>query len=156
MKTNTFIPRLFILSLFCLGFALGAGAQGVLVGDTAQPPHSSAAFEIRSNQRGFLLPRLTTSQRNNINGPAIGLEIYNVTSECVEVYFPTGWKPTQCNCTQAPSSPSLNPSVYGYYTRAVAVVALALARSLSTGVSARGKGLASSCKTRRYLYCLSV
>lgn len=107
MKSKSLILRFVFLPLFFVWFALDADAQGVLVGDTAQAPHSSAAFEIRSNQRGFLLPRLTTSQRNNINGPAIGLEIYNVTSECVEVYFPTGWKPTQCNCTQAPASPSL-------------------------------------------------
>ena len=35
---------------------------------------------------GLLMPRMTTVQRNAIVSPAIGLEIYNVTTNELEIY----------------------------------------------------------------------
>lgn len=40
---------------------------------------------------GFLLPRLTTTQRNAISSPATGLEIFNLTTNQVEFYNGTVW-----------------------------------------------------------------
>ena len=49
-----------------------AGSLGVGV----SPPSASAAVEIASTARGFLLPRMTQAQRNAISTPATGLLVY--------------------------------------------------------------------------------
>lgn len=79
-------------------------AQGVLIGDTAQAPHPSARLEVRSNQGGFLPPRLTTNQRDAIVNPAMGLTIYNVSTECLQVHHGTGWKDISCKCNSIPTA----------------------------------------------------
>jgi PKD repeat protein len=79
-------------------------AQGVKIG-TPGPPDNSAGLEIDFTDKGLLLPRLSTQQRNNIPQPAAGLQIYNTSTECVEVYFPTGWQVLGCACTSAPTTP---------------------------------------------------
>ncbi len=84
---------------------LGLQAQGVNIGSN-QPPHPTATLEVSGTQGGLLLPRLTTVQRNQLVSPSIGLVIYNLTTECVESYFPTGWGALRCNCTAPPSPPS--------------------------------------------------
>lgn len=79
-------------------------AQGVLIGANPGLPHASAGLDVDFTNKGFLLPRLSTAQRNNINSPAVGLVIYNTTTQCVESYFAAGWRTLQCNCTQLPSA----------------------------------------------------
>jgi len=97
---------LFILwLLFSVSFS-----QGVTVG-SANPPDPSAVLDVQSSQQGFLLPRLTTVQRNAVLNPALGLQIYNLSTECLEMYFSTGWKSISCSCTQPPPSPG---NVSGY------------------------------------------
>jgi hypothetical protein len=53
-------------------------------------PEQSAILDAHSTTKGFLPPRMTTNQRNNINNPADGLVIYNVTTECIN-YFASGF-----------------------------------------------------------------
>ncbi len=48
-------------------------------------PDTSAVLDLFSTDKGFLLPRLTTAQRDLINGPATGLQVYNVTNNDIEV-----------------------------------------------------------------------
>jgi len=102
MKTaySSFICIVFlILSIFTSLYG-----QGISVG-SGNPPHSSAALDVQSVQGGLLLPRLNATERNAIVSPAVGLQIYNTTSECLEIYLPSGWRPVVCECTQAPASP---------------------------------------------------
>ena len=42
-------------------------------------PDVSSALDITSNNKGLLIPRLSTSERNEIHLPATGLMIYNIT-----------------------------------------------------------------------------
>ncbi len=94
--------------MFVLGmgyFGIGLNGQGVNIGSN-QPPHPTATLEVSGSQGGFLLPRLTTAQRNQLGTPSIGLVIYNLTTECVESYFPSGWGTLRCNCTNPPPVPS--------------------------------------------------
>lgn len=44
-----------------------------------------------STTSGFLLPKLTTTQRNLIASPATGLEIFNITTNQIEFYNGTIW-----------------------------------------------------------------
>lgn len=59
------------------------GFSQVGIGTTT--PDSSAVLDLVSTDRGFLLPRLTTAQRDLITNPATGLMIYNTTASDVQV-----------------------------------------------------------------------
>jgi len=50
-----------------------------------QNPDPSAALEIKSidNNKGLLIPRMTTVQKNAISSPATGLLVYDTTSNCL-------------------------------------------------------------------------
>ncbi|OXA85306.1 hypothetical protein B0A66_19890 [Flavobacterium hercynium] len=54
-------------------------------------PDASAVLELASKQKGFLPPRLTTTERDAISQPAQGLTIYNTTKKCLEWYLASGW-----------------------------------------------------------------
>lgn len=79
-------------------------SQGVKISQTPGIPDSSAILELADTSRGFLLPRLTTAQRNGIVNPAIGLQLYNTTTQCIEAYMNVGWLPLVCNCQVFPNA----------------------------------------------------
>lgn len=70
------------------------------IGTTA--PNSSAALEVSSNNKGFLPPRLTTTQRDALNPKPAGLMIYNVTTNCLEFWNSSSWVST-CAVTAPPA-----------------------------------------------------
>jgi len=47
--------------------------------------------EVNSTTQGFLPPRMTTSQREQISNPAVGSIIYNTTTNCLETKTSSGW-----------------------------------------------------------------
>jgi hypothetical protein len=51
---------------------------------------ASAIVDITSTTKGFLPPRMTTTQRDAISSPAAGLVIYNTTTSKLQVYT-TAW-----------------------------------------------------------------
>ena len=67
-----------------------AYAQSGLVAGTTTL-NASAILEGSSTTQGFLPPRMTTTQRNNIASPAAGLMIYNTTTAKLNVYT-TAWE----------------------------------------------------------------
>jgi len=72
-------------------------------------PHSSAILDIESTTKGFLLPRLTHVERNNIINPAIGLMIYNSDLKCLNVFNEDDeW--TLIGCSSSVPPPPLLPS----------------------------------------------
>ena len=70
-----------------------SSAFRVSIGGSSPP--ACAKLEIASTTQGFLLPRMTTSQRNAISMPVAGLMIYNTTTEKVETFgginYPQYW-----------------------------------------------------------------
>jgi hypothetical protein len=79
--------RYFIFT--ALLFSLQVSAQ-TGIGTTS--PHASAKFEVFSENKGFLPPRMTASQRGNIPSPAAGLMVYQTDgSDGVYVYKVSGW-----------------------------------------------------------------
>ena len=75
-----------ISTLLLLTFImLVAELSSAQVGIGTITPDSSAILELFSTDRGFLLPRITTEQRNQINNPAKGLMIYNLETNNVQV-----------------------------------------------------------------------
>jgi hypothetical protein len=60
------------------------------IGMATLTPDASAQLDITSTTRGFLPPRMTTTQRDAISSPAAGLVIYNTTTSKLQVYT-TSW-----------------------------------------------------------------
>ncbi|MDI1304532.1 MAG: ice-binding family protein [bacterium] len=83
MKNN--ISFLFIL------FLLISEASNAQVGIGTTNPEISSILDIQSTDKGFLLPRLTTGERDAISLPATGLLIYNTTTSIFNFYN-LGWK----------------------------------------------------------------
>lgn len=52
---------------------------------------SNALLELDSTSQGFLLPRMTTTQRNAISSPDTGLTIFNTTTNQQENYNGSAW-----------------------------------------------------------------
>jgi hypothetical protein len=61
------------------------------VGIGTSSPAVTAALDISSTTKGFLPPRMTTTQRTAIISPATGLTIYNTTKNCNETYNGSSW-----------------------------------------------------------------
>lgn len=83
-----------IFTLVLLAF-IGLSNLHAQVGIGTTNPHPSAKLEVTSptNDKGFLPPRMNTTERNAINGgaPAEGLTIYNTESKCLETYDGASW-----------------------------------------------------------------
>lgn len=76
------------------------------VGIGTTNPHASSILDLTSTTQGFLVPRLTTAQRDAITSPANGLMIYNTTILCFEFYNATVWQ-SLCNTTINPAIASI-------------------------------------------------
>jgi len=84
----------FVICFLILSISVGYSQQ-VGISETLITPDPSALLELRSTERGFLITRLTTPQRNAIQNPAEALLIFNVTTKCLEI-FVEGWHSVWC------------------------------------------------------------
>ena len=101
MKRSIFrknLINLLCISLVCvLPLLRGVGvcsAQSVGINSTGAAPNASALLDIDAaptNNKGLLLPRLSTTERNAIVAPAQSLLIYNTTDSCYQGYIGTAW-----------------------------------------------------------------
>lgn len=100
------------LKLSIMGLAILAAwpcVSQTKIGTTAGPGDPSAVLELQSNNQGFLHPRLTTTQRDAIASPAVGLTIYNTTVNCLQMYKGAGnggWYDL-CNVSTTPGGGAL-------------------------------------------------
>jgi hypothetical protein len=101
-------PLAALLTAALIGLMSPALAQNVSISPTGNAPDNSAALDIRDfTDKGVLIPRLTTAQRNAIPSPALSLLIFNITTMCYEWWNGTTWIQMGCgNCTSAPSGVS--------------------------------------------------
>lgn len=82
------------------GFCAHMINTGTLIGGTSRYDlNSSAQLQVESTTRGFLQPRMTTTQRNAITTPATGLSIYNTTTNTEDYYNGTAWVSLQTSIT---------------------------------------------------------
>jgi trimeric autotransporter adhesin len=63
----------------------------VKIGGDLGSPHASAVLELESNNKGLLLPRLTTAQMQGITNAAKGLLVFNTTDSVFYMRLDTGW-----------------------------------------------------------------
>ncbi len=85
MKTTILTTVLVLLSL-------GLFAQ-VRINTDGSDPERSAMLEVKSTEKGFLLPRMDSSQLASIVNPAFGLMVFNTTDSTVRFYNGDIWKP---------------------------------------------------------------
>jgi uncharacterized protein (TIGR02145 family) len=79
-----------IFTFFTLVF-IGLSTAFAQVGVGTITPDASAALEVQSTTKGFLPPRMITSDRDGISLPAEGLVIYNLTESQLEFFSGTAW-----------------------------------------------------------------
>ncbi len=119
------VNRIFVLLYHLLGSGLWIGmsciaahlwAQNVGITDQGSiTPHASALLELLSTERGVLIPRMTTAQRDAIASPANSLLIFNTTENCIQIYNQSvgTWENVYCfkGCAAPPPAPStLSPT----------------------------------------------
>lgn len=80
-----------ILSFLFLLTIISAMAQNVGIGTTN--PNNSAVLDLSSTTRGFLPPRMTTTQMFGIQNPASGLLVFNSTYDELYQYNGSLWRP---------------------------------------------------------------
>ncbi|MBK7214956.1 MAG: putative metal-binding motif-containing protein [Bacteroidales bacterium] len=76
---------LVFITLFSISYAQ------VSVNTDGSSPDNSAMLDIKSDSKGLLIPRMTTSQRDMVSSPAIGLLIYNTSTLSFDYYTGSGW-----------------------------------------------------------------
>lgn len=96
MKTKV----LMLLLLFSVQLLMAQ--NGIGIGTTT--PHSSAALDISSNGKGFLVPRLTQAARLAIPNPTNGLLVYDSTSQQLYQFQKGEWRFMLTNASWAQSS----------------------------------------------------
>jgi hypothetical protein len=68
-----------------------AASVGMQIGNTIFPAAASAILDLVSTQKGFLPPRMTTTQKNAIASPASGLILYDSTTNKLQCYNGSTW-----------------------------------------------------------------
>ena len=76
--------------LLCAVFIAASFTSIAQVGFGTDEPNNSAALEIFSTNKGLLLPRLTTAQRNAIEDPVMGLAVYCIDCGLGAISFYNG------------------------------------------------------------------
>jgi hypothetical protein len=91
MKNKVLLRNWILVIHICLLGFLPILAQTENVGIGTTTPDNSALLELFSTSRGFLVPRMTTAQRDAIASPATGLLIYNSDNQRFEYYNGSQW-----------------------------------------------------------------
>lgn len=107
MKKIAHYSFVIVISLFTIDLIF---SQSIGINATGAAPDNSAGLDLNFNDRGLLIPRLTTTQRNAIVSPANSLMIFNTDNLCFEFYnAPTNsWVSIACGCTSLPTVPTAN------------------------------------------------
>jgi hypothetical protein len=77
------LTNILIATSLVLASSLASHAQ---VGIGTSTPNASAELDVSSTTKGFLPPRLTAAQRDAITSPAVGLVIFNTSTNCLNFY----------------------------------------------------------------------
>lgn len=115
------MKKSFLLILFFLMHSsVMLFSQNVGINNDASQPHNSAMLDVKSTEKGLLIPRMTMAERDDIDEPATGLMIYQ-TNNTAGFYYYNGSAWTSVGAAAAPSSPGLSEYAYIYNLDAVVV-----------------------------------
>ena len=88
-RKSNFMKKLIILLAIFTTFA--ATAQSVGINTDGSAANASAMLDVSSTTKGFLPPRMTTTQRDLLTSPATGLVLFNTTTNGLEIKSSTSW-----------------------------------------------------------------
>jgi hypothetical protein len=94
--------------------------NGANLGIGTTSPNASAITEMNSTTQGFLPPRMTSAQRDAITSPAVGLTIFNTTTNCLNFYI--GYWNETCGTLVQPLVQSAYPAGSVFCSGATLVV----------------------------------
>lgn len=77
--------------------ALLAGAQNIGINATGAAPNAKAMLDISSTNSGLLIPRMSSAERNAITSPPAGLQVYNTTTNTLDIYRGSLWEQMAAN-----------------------------------------------------------
>jgi hypothetical protein len=81
---------LFLLLLF---FSINLFSQNVGINDTGDDPHPSAMLDVKSSNKGVLVPRVDCEDKENIEAPAQGLLVFDTCDSLFYYYSGSLWIP---------------------------------------------------------------
>ena len=70
---------------------LNSFSQNVAINTTGNGANASAMLDVSASNKGILIPRMTSADRQNIANPANGLLVFDITTNSFW-YFSTAWK----------------------------------------------------------------
>ncbi len=80
------------------------GQNITITDDDGYTPDNSAILDVKSTAKGLLLPRMTSTERNDIASPAAGLVIFNSETKKINYYDGSEW--LEYNGCGFPASPT--------------------------------------------------
>jgi hypothetical protein len=78
-----------LILLFCSSNTTHAQSMGI--SNVAITPDPSSILEMRTADKGILIPRMTTAERDIISSPATGLMLYNTSTNQYNFYNGSAW-----------------------------------------------------------------
>ena len=89
MKSQLNLIAAALILLFCSINTIHAQSMGI--SNAAITPDPSSILEMRTTEKGILIPRMTTAERDNISSPATGLMLYNTITNQYNFYNGSAW-----------------------------------------------------------------
>jgi len=83
--------RIIMLLMFCTMYIFTFAQNVAITDDDSYTANSSSMLDVKSTNKGFLTPRLTTTQRNAITTPATGLLVFDTSLNGFYYYNGTAW-----------------------------------------------------------------
>lgn len=83
--------RTLIIIAIIHGLSITQSIAQVGINEDNSSPNASAMLDIKSNDKGLLIPRMTTTQRTAINSPASGLLVYDTNTDSFWYYDNSTW-----------------------------------------------------------------
>ena len=85
------ICELFVGTSTTRPLCLNKNGNEVIIGQSTATTNASSILTLVSTTKGFLPPRMTTTQKNAISSPAAGLQVYDTTLNQMSYYNGTTW-----------------------------------------------------------------
>lgn len=83
--------KYFFLMVCLIGMAITQLSAQVAINEDNSEADPSAMLDVKSTDKGMLIPRMLTSERDAISNPAEGLMIYNLDEKGIEFWNGTIW-----------------------------------------------------------------
>ena len=92
--SSTVMFRMMFVIVISTSALVGSAQQGVSINTDGSTADNSAMLEIKSTNKGILIPRMTSAQRTAISTPATGLLVYQTDGTSGFYYYNgSSWTP---------------------------------------------------------------